>query len=166
MSEDKAQAREPRGLVRIGEEVACPKMMIACQACGREFYGKRSDARTCGDSCRQRLRRSRQRGNRTRSEARTADLSVTMYSGNAPVHTPARVTDKSVRVADRPTRRRLPPGVVPDAKWPGMYRLRLPDGSLTDMVNLTRANEADRLAAISFNAGLVGGAKSGVGGGA
>jgi hypothetical protein len=141
-------------------------MMIACQACGGEFCGKRSDARTCGDSCRQRLRRSRQRVDRTLSEARTADLSVTRYSGNAPVHTRARVTDKPARVAQKSTSRRLPPGVVPDAKWPGMYRVRLPDGSLSDMVNLTRANEAHRRAAISFNAGLVGGAKSGVGGGA
>jgi hypothetical protein len=141
-------------------------MMIACQACGREFYGKRSDARTCGDSCRQRLRRSRQRGNRTRSETRTADLSVTRYSGKAPIHRRARVTDKPPRVTDKPTSRRLPPGVVPDANWPGIYRVRLPDGSLSDMVNLTRAKEANRLAAISFNAGLVGGAKIGVGGGA
>jgi hypothetical protein len=141
-------------------------MMIACQACGREFYGKRSDARTCGDNCRQRLRRSRQRGDRTLSEARTADLSVTRYSGKVPVHIRARVTDKPARVAQKSTSRRLPPGVVPDANWAGMYRVRLPDGSLTDMVNLTRAKEAHRLAAISFNAGLVEGAKSGVGGGA
>jgi hypothetical protein len=32
--------------------------------------------------------------------------------------------------------------IVPDAKWPGMYRIRHPDGSLTDMVNLTRARDA------------------------
>jgi hypothetical protein len=32
--------------------------------------------------------------------------------------------------------------VVPDPEWPGMYRVRLPDGQLTDMVNLTRAREA------------------------
>jgi hypothetical protein len=32
--------------------------------------------------------------------------------------------------------------IVPDAKWPGMYRLRFPDGSLSDMVNLTRARDA------------------------
>jgi hypothetical protein len=31
--------------------------------------------------------------------------------------------------------------IVPDAKWPGMYRIRLPGGSLTDMVNLTRARD-------------------------
>jgi hypothetical protein len=32
--------------------------------------------------------------------------------------------------------------MVPDAKWPNMYRLRFPDGRLTDMVNLTRAKDA------------------------
>jgi hypothetical protein len=32
--------------------------------------------------------------------------------------------------------------IVPDAKWPGMYRLRFPDGRLSDMINLTRAKDA------------------------
>jgi hypothetical protein len=32
--------------------------------------------------------------------------------------------------------------VVPDKKSPRMYRVRRPDGSLTDMVNLTRARDA------------------------
>jgi hypothetical protein len=32
--------------------------------------------------------------------------------------------------------------IVPDSKWRGMYRLQFPDGSLTDMVNLTRAKDA------------------------
>ena len=34
--------------------------------------------------------------------------------------------------------------IVPDAIYPGMYRIRLSDGSLTDMVNLTRAKDAVR----------------------
>jgi hypothetical protein len=38
----------------------------------------------------------------------------------------------------------LSDGIVPDGKWPGMYRLRLPDGSLSAMVNLTRAKDALR----------------------
>jgi hypothetical protein len=38
--------------------------------------------------------------------------------------------------------RSLPPGIVPDEHYRGMYRLRLPDGSLSDMVNLTRAKDA------------------------
>jgi hypothetical protein len=41
----------------------------------------------------------------------------------------------------------VPNGIVRDAKYPNMYRLRLPDGSLSDMVNLTRAKDA--LAAFS-----------------
>jgi hypothetical protein len=32
--------------------------------------------------------------------------------------------------------------VEPDATWPGMWRVRRPDGSLTDMANLTRAKDA------------------------
>jgi len=36
----------------------------------------------------------------------------------------------------------LDPRIVPDDRWPGMYRLRLPDGTLSDMVNLTRARDA------------------------
>jgi hypothetical protein len=36
----------------------------------------------------------------------------------------------------------MPPGIVPDEHYPGMYRLRLPDGSLSDIVNLTRAKDA------------------------
>jgi hypothetical protein len=32
--------------------------------------------------------------------------------------------------------------VEPDSKWPGMYRVRLPDGHLTDIVNPTRAKDA------------------------
>jgi hypothetical protein len=32
--------------------------------------------------------------------------------------------------------------IVRDAEWSGMYRLRFPDGRLSDMVNLTRAKDA------------------------
>jgi len=34
--------------------------------------------------------------------------------------------------------------VVPDLEWRFMYRVRRPDGTLTDMVNLTRARDAAR----------------------
>ena len=34
--------------------------------------------------------------------------------------------------------------VVPDPDWPAMYRVRRPDGTITDMVNLTRARDAAR----------------------
>ena len=32
--------------------------------------------------------------------------------------------------------------VVPDKAYPGMWRIRHPDGSLSDMANLTRAKDA------------------------
>ena len=32
--------------------------------------------------------------------------------------------------------------VIADGRYPGMYRVRMPDGSLSDMVNLTRAKDA------------------------
>jgi hypothetical protein len=35
--------------------------------------------------------------------------------------------------------------VVPDPDWPKMYRVMRPDGSLTDMVNLTRARDVAHL---------------------
>ncbi|HEX9322911.1 MAG TPA: hypothetical protein VF913_12430 [Xanthobacteraceae bacterium] len=31
-----------------------------------------------------------------------------------------------------------------DSKWPGMFRVRLPDGTLSDLVNLSRANDLAR----------------------
>jgi hypothetical protein len=37
---------------------------------------------------------------------------------------------------------KLDPRVVPDEHWPGMFRIRRPDGSLSDMVNLTRVRDA------------------------
>jgi hypothetical protein len=39
--------------------------------------------------------------------------------------------------------RRLPkPKLQPDAIYPGMWRVRWPDGRLSDMVNLSRAKDA------------------------
>jgi hypothetical protein len=32
--------------------------------------------------------------------------------------------------------------IVPDTQWTGMWRVRLPDGQLSDMVNVTRARDA------------------------
>ena len=34
--------------------------------------------------------------------------------------------------------------IVPDPDWPNMYRIRLLDGTLSDMVNLSRAKDAAR----------------------
>jgi hypothetical protein len=39
---------------------------------------------------------------------------------------------------------RLLATVEPDSKWPKMFRVRLPNGHLTDMVNLSRATLTQR----------------------
>lgn len=39
--------------------------------------------------------------------------------------------------------------VVQDSKYPSMYRVLLPDGTLTDMVNFTRARDAAKHNALS-----------------
>jgi hypothetical protein len=112
--------------------------MRVCEACGREMRIQRRGARYCGDTCRKRGQRARQ----SPREPRTRDLSVTGYQTRVPVHIRSAVTDKCPSIAIRNSA--LPSGIVPDAKWPGMYRLVLADGSLSDMVNLTRAKEAER----------------------
>jgi len=48
-------------------------------------------------------------------------------------------------VEGRPKAGSLDPHIVPDAKWPGIYRIRLPDGSLSDMANLTRIKDGPAL---------------------
>jgi hypothetical protein len=64
-----------------------------------------------------------------------AVLSVTALPGLSKDQKPESVTLRSKPLT-------LDPRIVPDAEWPYMFRLRLPDGSLSDMVNLPRAKDA------------------------
>jgi hypothetical protein len=48
--------------------------------------------------------------------------------------------DKQLRLYS--IRRRVLAAVEPDRDWPGMWRVRMPDGHLTDMVNLSRVKDA------------------------
>jgi len=88
----------------------------------------------------------RKRGQRARQrpgEARTRDLAVTGYLTRAPEHIRSRVTDNTAVVTDKTVPHILPPGIVPDARWSGMYRLVLADGSLSDMSRI-KANRERR----------------------
>jgi hypothetical protein len=49
--------------------------------------------------------------------------------------------------------------IVPDKTWPGMWRVQMPDGDVTDMVNITRAKDAAQslaLAVLKREAGAAG----------
>jgi hypothetical protein len=48
--------------------------------------------------------------------------------------------DKQVRLYS--IRGRVLAAIEPDREWPGMWRVRMPDGRLTDMLNLSRAKDA------------------------
>lgn len=43
---------------------------------------------------------------------------------------------------------RLMATIIPDGRWPGMYRVKLADGTVTDMVNRSRAADAARVLAL------------------
>ena len=49
-----------------------------------------------------------------------------------------------VSEASRPASEKAGVTLVRDPDWPNMWRVRLPNGQLTDMVNLTRAKDAAR----------------------
>jgi len=50
--------------------------------------------------------------------------------------------------------------IVPDDSYPGMWRIKTPDGTLSDMVNRTRARDAAR----SILLGILNGQEKGSGG--
>lgn len=64
-------------------------------------------------------------------------------------HYRASITNKIPRVrfltgsgCDKTAERAAYVAIVPDTTFPGMYRLKRTDGTLSDMVNLTRAKDA------------------------
>src|SRR6478735_4948201 len=109
--------------------------MQTCAQCQTEFRPRRSTAKFCGDRC----RKAASRG--APGEAPHAFLSVTGHPPSAPTIKPAPATLVTL-TTPIPRASKLDSRIVPDAKWPGMYRLRRPDGSLSMMVNLTRAKDA------------------------
>jgi hypothetical protein len=116
---------------------------VICSACGVAFTRCRSTARLCSPRCRKAAQRARDRGTPisiapTRpSVAPDAVLSVT-----ATIRTTEGQKPQSVTLTQPRKPSKFDPRIVSDPKWPGMYRIKRRDGSLADMVSLTRAKEA------------------------
>jgi hypothetical protein len=103
---------------------------VACRQCGIEFAPRRSTATYCSPRCRAKSHRR-----------------IPLTANTEPQDAYANAEDtQSAQAAfsDNSRTLRLPKGIVPDAKYPGMYRLLLPGGGLSDVVNLTRAKDALR----------------------
>jgi hypothetical protein len=115
-------------------------MSGTCSHCGGEFKPLRRSARFCGSTCRVAAHR-RMGCNAKQPPEKAAEASRALQNGSGVP--PARADSKN---APAPmnylsvTRRRH--AIVPDDRWPGMYRIKRRDGSVTDMVCLTRAKEA------------------------
>jgi hypothetical protein len=115
-------------------------MRVTCSACGFQFRAQRSTGRFCSSRCRKASQRARDRGAPIRlavtrpGVAVSAVLSVTATSGLSKDQKPESVTLRRPKA--------LPKPIVADAQWPGMYRLYLSNGQLTDMLNLARARDA------------------------
>jgi hypothetical protein len=116
--------------------------MTACSHCGRGFTPRRSTARYCGDACRKRASREKMPAGGPRA-APDAFFSVTGTPVTTEIINRPAESRVTLKVSSKPAPK-LPPGIVPDGVYPGMYRVRLPDGTLSDMVNLTRARDAAR----------------------
>jgi Helix-turn-helix domain len=114
---------------------------VTCAHCGNVFKPLRQSARFCGSRCRVAAHRktncNANRGAKTPSDGPPALQSESGAHPQAPETKNALAATKTLSVTRRHS-------VVPDEKWARMYRLRLPDGSLTDMVSLTRAKETLR----------------------
>ena len=117
--------------------------------CGREYVRDRSTGRYCSSACRVAALRSRRRDAPSSADGPPQvsggrlqhSLALQGPSGRVGGYNPHLVTLSHLsHGASKP----LPKGIVRDAKYPNMYRLKLPDGSLSDMVNLTRAKDALR----------------------
>jgi hypothetical protein len=119
---------------------------LVCSVCRVSFVPQRATARYCGYACRKAAQRNRDRGGTALSPPTAPAVAVgTFLSVTATRDSPH--PQKDVDVTLRPPISRapkpaLPEEIVPDAKWPGMYRIRRPNGSLSDMVNLTRVKDA------------------------
>jgi len=89
-----------------------------CRQCGKRLTGYRPQARFC-------------------SPAHRAAYQRSTTANKAP-----RVRFLRGRPRDRAAVSAGYVSIVPDTRFPGMYRLKRTDGTLSDMVNLTRANDA------------------------
>jgi hypothetical protein len=105
-------------------------------------------ARYCSHTCRKLASKARRLAqqpspeNASKSRRGTKPLStVTRAEISAVISRPCEGENRDRGSLRKPV---LDPRIVPDDRWPGMYRLRLPDGTLSDMVNLTRARDALR----------------------
>lgn len=109
-----------------------------CSACRLPFTPRRSTARFCSARCRLINHRASALKTPTTPVGEPAD---TFVSVSGPPSPSAFLLRKLETLTARGAKQ-LPRGIVRDERHPTMYRVVMPDGSPSDMVNLTRAKDA------------------------
>jgi len=115
---------------------------MKCEVCGGPIPASSTRPRKfCSSRCKQSAYRAGK--NRNAAEIHNGAESVPVLPAEEALRisrTPHPPAARSLKSQGRPPSFE----VVPDAKWPGMYRVRFSDGTLSDMVNLARANDLAR----------------------
>src|SRR5262249_28468256 len=132
--------RSPPGPCEQCSQPFMPRTLghVICAHCGNVFEPRRRSARFCGPACRVAAHR---KIDRNANEAAKTPLERPTASPNRLRAHCRRLASKDAPAATRPlsvTRA----AIVADPKWPNMFRLKRTDGTLSDMVNLTRAKDA------------------------
>jgi hypothetical protein len=132
-----------------------------CQECGERFVlnrrqgrnsgrrrpGRSKASRMCARYCSNRCRQAAYR-KRIRRNARATEIGPQKGGGRSAlsaVTPPLEATEIAKEFSVENTdlgRSKYGFTIVPDARWRGSCRIRRPDGTLTDIVNLTRARDA------------------------
>jgi hypothetical protein len=141
---------------------------VTCAACGRKVQRRMRGQRYCSARCRENDRgrvRKAFLGQGTgapttpvKKFSKINELEAAKTGSGTGIRAPAalrgRSYDTNDLMWDGMTLRQRKGGRVmatiePDSTWPGMWRVRMPDGHLTDMVNLTRAKDAAQSLALA-----------------
>jgi hypothetical protein len=137
-------AKPVRGLKRTsGGEAAFVETAAYCSnRCRQDAYRIRKDIKA-GIPASGRKRRPTKVRLTPRTPVTNAEKSFPDTYAHSPV-TRAEI-GKEIQRSVTPKKTGLDPLIVPDEKWPGMYRLRLPHDTLSDMLNLVRAKDCARV---------------------
>jgi hypothetical protein len=110
-----------------------------CLACRSPFTPRRSTARFCSSRCRLINHRASAPKTPATPAGELADALLSV-SGLPSPSIPLPKKFETLKGSLGPER--LPQGILRDERYPNMYRIVLSDGSVSDMVNLTRARDA------------------------
>lgn len=125
---------------------------IVCAICRKSFARRRSTARFCSPRCRQRAHRRTSPLPFDELDANGYSKRNAVNSNRGPCGSAERISKPLPALANTAAHQptlgshsfalTFAPYIVQDARWPNMWRVAFPDGSLSDMVNIARAKEA------------------------